>query len=44
MASSFVMTLIILCIIVVFMGVKIVPQGMEFNVERFGKYTQTIRP
>ena len=26
------------------MGVKSVPQGMEFTVERFGRYTRTLRP
>ncbi len=26
------------------MGVKVVPQGMEYTVERFGRYTRTLRP
>jgi regulator of protease activity HflC (stomatin/prohibitin superfamily) len=26
------------------MGVKSVPQGMEYTVERFGRYTRTLRP
>ena len=30
--------------IILFMGVKIVPQGYEFTVERFGRYTNTLRP
>lgn len=34
----------ILAIVVVFMGVKQVPQGHEWTVERFGKYTHTLRP
>ena len=33
-----------LAIVVVFMGVKQVPQGYEWTVERFGRYTQTLRP
>lgn len=31
-------------IAVVFMSVKQVPQGYEWTVERFGRYTQTLRP
>lgn len=27
-----------------FAGIKTVPQGMEFTVERFGRYTHTLRP
>lgn len=34
----------VLAIVVVFMGVKQVPQGYEWTVERFGRYTQTLRP
>ncbi|MCB1615430.1 MAG: SPFH/Band 7/PHB domain protein [Pseudomonadales bacterium] len=29
---------------IVFLGVKIVPQGYEWTVERWGKYTKTLRP
>jgi regulator of protease activity HflC (stomatin/prohibitin superfamily) len=36
--------LAILAVVVVFMGVKQVPQGYEWTVERFGKYTHTLRP
>jgi regulator of protease activity HflC (stomatin/prohibitin superfamily) len=36
--------LVILAIVVAFMGVKQVPQGYEWTVERFGKYTHTLRP
>jgi regulator of protease activity HflC (stomatin/prohibitin superfamily) len=31
-------------IVLVFMGVKAVPQGMNYTVERFGKYTRTLDP
>src|SRR5687768_5425018 len=33
-----------LALIVLFGVVKIVPQGREFTVERFGRYTRTLRP
>lgn len=42
--QEFVVLLFVLAIVVVFMGVKSVPQGMEFTVERFGRYTKTLRP
>lgn len=31
-------------LILVFKGVKVVPQGMEYTVERFGRYTMTLKP
>jgi len=36
--------LAILAVIVAFMSVKQIPQGFEWTVERFGKYTHTLRP
>ncbi|MBI5461184.1 MAG: SPFH/Band 7/PHB domain protein, partial [Gammaproteobacteria bacterium] len=42
--QEFVVLLLILAIVLVFMGVKSVPQGMEYTVERFGRYTKTLRP
>lgn len=36
--------LAVFAITVVFMSVKQVPQGFEWTVERFGRYTQTLRP
>jgi len=42
--TIFVFALLILAIIIVFMGVKTVPQGHEFTVERFGRYTKTLTP
>jgi regulator of protease activity HflC (stomatin/prohibitin superfamily) len=33
-----------LALVTVFMGVKVVPQGQEFTVERFGRYTRTLSP
>ncbi len=40
----FVTALFIFAILMVFMSVKSVPQGMEFTVERFGRYTGTLTP
>lgn len=34
----------VLAVIVVVLGVKRVPQGMEYTVERFGRYTRSLRP
>ncbi len=31
-------------LVLVFKGVKAVPQGMEYTVERFGRYTMTLKP
>ncbi len=42
--SAFAIGLVVLAIILVFLGVKSVPQGMEYTVERFGRYTETMRP
>jgi regulator of protease activity HflC (stomatin/prohibitin superfamily) len=38
------LALVILAVVVVFNAIKIVPQGREFTVERFGRYTRTLRP
>ena len=42
--AAFVIGLAIFAIILVFLGVKAVPQGMEYTVERFGRYTETLTP
>ena len=34
----------VLAVLVVFAGAKIVPQGYNFTVERFGRYTRTLKP
>ena len=36
--------LVVLALIVVLSTIKIVPQGREFTVERFGRYVRTLRP
>ena len=40
----FVAGLVVLAIFIMFSAVKIVPQGYEFTIERFGRYTKTIKP
>lgn len=40
----FVTVLFVFAILMVFMSIKSVPQGMEYTVERFGKYTNTLTP
>lgn len=42
--SVFVLVLLVFAVVLVFMSVKSVPQGMEYTVERFGKYTNTLTP
>lgn len=42
--TLFVLLLLLLSVILVVLSVKFVPQGMEYTVERFGRYTTTLRP
>lgn len=42
--SIFVIVIVLTAVILVFLGVKTVPQGYEFTIERFGKYTRSLRP
>lgn len=42
--STFVLFLMALAVVIVLMGVKSVQQGREWTVERFGRYTKTLRP
>ena len=42
--SVFAIFILFLGIILVFMGVKTVPQGNEYTIERWGRYTRTLRP
>ncbi len=42
--SVFAIAVLVLAVVVVVMGVKAVPQGMEYTAERFGRYTRTLRP
>ena len=38
------LVLVVLAIFLVVNVIKIVPQGREFTVERFGRYTRTLKP
>lgn len=38
------LVLVGLALVLVFMGVRAVPQGRQYTVERFGRYTRTLQP
>jgi regulator of protease activity HflC (stomatin/prohibitin superfamily) len=40
----FVVAIVFLIILVLFAGVKTVPQGYNYTVERFGRFTKTLKP
>jgi len=42
--ESAMILVVVLAIVVIYAGVKQVPQGYEWTVERFGRYTVTLRP
>lgn len=42
--GAFIIAALILAVLWVFLSVKSVPQGMQYTVERFGKYTRTLTP
>ena len=42
--ALFAVVLVVLALVVIFLTVKIVPQGFEYTVERFGRYPPTLRP
>ena len=42
--NIFVLVLLVLFVAVLAAGVKVVPQGWNYTVERFGRYTRTLRP
>ncbi len=42
--EAFVIVLAVFAFVVVFLSVKSIPQGFEYTVETFGKYTRTLRP
>ena len=47
MMGGFTLVVIVIlgmALVTVFLGVKVVPQGREFTVERFGRYTRTLSP
>lgn len=40
----FFIVLVVFAIVLIFNGIKTVPQGFEYTVERFGRYTHTMTP
>lgn len=42
--SITILVAVFLVILVLFAGAKMVPQGFNFTIERFGKYTKTLKP
>ncbi|QRM57027.1 SPFH domain-containing protein [Sinorhizobium sp. BG8] len=40
----FVIALVALVVLTLFMGVRTIPQGYRYTVERFGRYTRTLEP
>ena len=44
MGTMLAMVLLVAGVIVLFKAVRMVPQGYEWTVERFGKYTHTLDP
>jgi regulator of protease activity HflC (stomatin/prohibitin superfamily) len=42
--STFALVVLALAVITVIAGVKVIPQGYEWTVERFGRYRATLRP
>jgi regulator of protease activity HflC (stomatin/prohibitin superfamily) len=42
--SVLVVVVVIVALVIVFTGVRSVPQGSEYTIERFGRYTRTLPP
>ncbi|WXL25435.1 SPFH domain-containing protein [Ectopseudomonas mendocina] len=42
--GSVISLFVVLAVVIVLMGFKVVPQGYEWTVERFGRYTNTLKP
>ncbi len=42
--SIFAVVVFVLAVVIVVLGVKTIPQGMEYTVERFGRFTRALRP
>lgn len=42
--EPFILVIALLAIVIIAKGVKAVPQGMEYTIERFGRYTRTLHP
>lgn len=42
--SEFAIGFLVFIVVIIYLGVKSVQQGREYTVERFGRYTRTLRP
>lgn len=42
--TTFVFSVLVLAVVGVFLGVKVVPQGHRYTVERFGRFTASLEP
>ncbi|MGF7162062.1 regulator of protease activity HflC (stomatin/prohibitin superfamily) [Rhodoligotrophos appendicifer] len=42
--SIFVLILLVLVLLAIFQGIRVIPQGWNYTVERFGRYTKTLNP
>ena len=42
--TAFGVAVVVLAVVLIALGVKAVSQGWEYTVERFGRYTRTLRP
>ncbi len=43
-SDTFVLAIVVLVVVSFFAGMKTVPQGLEYTVERWGRYTRTLLP
>src|SRR5580693_6548307 len=43
-AGIIVLVLVVVALVVTFSAIKTVPQGFEYTVQRFGRYTRTLKP
>ena len=44
LGSGLAVVLLVVCVVVLFKAVRVVPQGYEWTVEAFGRYTHTLSP
>ncbi|WP_137391739.1 SPFH domain-containing protein [Rhodoligotrophos defluvii] len=42
--SIFVIVLLVVVLLAIFQGIRVIPQGSNWTVERFGRYTKTLEP
>ena len=42
--SLFVIVLLFLFVIILFQSIRVVSQGYNYTIERFGRYTKTLQP